>query len=80
MRAAPALSKQSTWRMSTEPSRFQDTDQAGFAALVIQVFVCPDAWPTHRSWAVLLLCLAGRSAGTLLLDRLFRTRQMLFEC
>ena len=42
--------------------------------LVIQVFVYPDAWPTHLSWAGLLLYLAGRGAGTLSLDRLFRIR------
>lgn len=38
-------------------------------ALVIQVFVYPDAWPTHLSWAGLLLYLAGRGAGHLSLDR-----------
>lgn len=37
--------------------------------LVIQVFVYPDAWPTHLSWAALLLYLAGRGAGMLSLDR-----------
>ncbi len=37
--------------------------------LVIQFFVYPDAWPTHLSWAVLLLYLAGRGAGRLSLDR-----------
>ena len=37
--------------------------------LVIEVFVYPDAWPTHLSWAALLLYLAGRGAGTLALDR-----------
>jgi putative oxidoreductase len=36
---------------------------------VIQVFVYPDAWPTHLSWAVALLYLAGRGAGPLSLDR-----------
>jgi putative oxidoreductase len=40
--------------------------------LVIQVFVYPDAWPTHLSWAGLLLYLLGRGAGTLSLDRLLR--------
>lgn len=35
---------------------------------VIQVFVYPDAWPTHLSWSVLLLYLAGRGAGPLSLD------------
>ena len=36
---------------------------------VIQVFVYPDAWPTHLSWAVALLYLAGRGAGSLSVDR-----------
>lgn len=40
--------------------------------LVIQCFVYPDAWPTHLSWAGLLLYLVGRGAGTLSLDRVFR--------
>lgn len=40
--------------------------------LVIQVFVYPDAWPTHLSWAALLLYLAGRGAGALSIDRLLR--------
>jgi putative oxidoreductase len=39
--------------------------------LVIQVFVYPDAWPTHLSWAALLAYLAGRGAGPLSLDRAF---------
>ena len=38
----------------------------------IQVFVYPDAWPTHLSWAALLLYLIGRGAGALSLDRLLR--------
>jgi putative oxidoreductase len=36
---------------------------------VIQIFVYPDAWPTHLSWAVLMLYLIGRGAGPLALDR-----------
>jgi putative oxidoreductase len=36
---------------------------------VIQVFVYPDAWPTHLSWAALCLYLAGRGGGPLALDR-----------
>ncbi len=35
---------------------------------VIQIFVYPDAWPTHLSWAGLLLYLLGRGAGTWSLD------------
>lgn len=30
---------------------------------VIQVFVYPDAWPTHLSWAGLAIFLVGRGAG-----------------
>ena len=36
---------------------------------VIEVFVYPDAWPTHLSWAGLLLLLIGRGAGAWSLDR-----------
>jgi putative oxidoreductase len=36
---------------------------------VIQVFVYPSAWPTHLTWAVALLYLAGRGAGRVSLDR-----------
>lgn len=36
---------------------------------VIQIFVYPDAWPTHLSWAGLLLYLAARGAGPISLDR-----------
>ena len=36
--------------------------------LVIQLFVYPDAWPTHLSWAGLMLYLAGRGGGWLALD------------
>ena len=40
--------------------------------LVIQLFVYPDAWPTHLSWAGLLLYLVGRGGGALSLDRWLR--------
>ena len=40
--------------------------------LVIQLFVYPDAWPTHLSWAALLLYLAGRGGGSAAFDRLLR--------
>ena len=36
---------------------------------VIQVFVYPDAWPTHLTWAMILLYLVGRGGGWLSLDR-----------
>ncbi len=35
---------------------------------VIQIFVYPDAWPTHLSWAALMLYLIGRGAGPLSAD------------
>jgi len=41
---------------------------------VIQLFVYPDAWPTHLSWAGLLLYLAGRGGGRLSVDRAFGIR------
>lgn len=40
--------------------------------LVIQVFVYPDAWPTHLSWAGLLLPLIALGGGRVSLDRLLR--------
>jgi putative oxidoreductase len=38
---------------------------------VIQIFVYPAAWPTHLTWAALMLYLIGRGAGPLSLDRAF---------
>ena len=35
---------------------------------VIQLFVYPDAWPTHLSWATLMLYLIGRGAGAVSAD------------
>ena len=40
--------------------------------LVIQLFVYPDAWPTHLSWAGLMLPLISLGGGRFALDRLFR--------
>lgn len=40
--------------------------------LVIQIFVYPDAWPTHLSWAGLLLPLIACGGGRFALDRLVR--------
>jgi putative oxidoreductase len=40
--------------------------------LVIQLFVYPDAWPTHLSWAGLLLPLVALGGGRWSLDRLLR--------
>ena len=39
--------------------------------LTIEIFVYPDAWPTHLSWAAILIPLIGRGGGKLSLDRLF---------
>lgn len=39
---------------------------------VIEIFVYPDAWPTHLSWAGLLLPLIAFGGGKLSLDRLFK--------
>ena len=38
--------------------------------LTIQIFVYPDAWPTHLSWAGLLLPVLFRGPGDWSLDRL----------
>ena len=40
--------------------------------LTIQLFVYPDAWPTHLSWAAILLYLAGRGGGSFSIDRLLK--------
>ena len=37
---------------------------------VIEVFVYPDAWPTHLSWAALLLPLVAKGGGRWALDRM----------
>ena len=37
--------------------------------LIIEIFVYPDAWPTHLSWAGLLLPLIALGGGKLSLDR-----------
>lgn len=41
---------------------------------VIQIFVYPDAWPTHSLWAVGLLLLLKNGGGTISLDRLLFKR------
>jgi putative oxidoreductase len=54
------------------------TRVAGLALLgmtaVIEVFVYPDAWPTHLSWAALLLPLVIKGAGRLSLDAVLMPR------
>jgi putative oxidoreductase len=37
---------------------------------VIQIFVFPDAWPTHGTWAACFLLLIARGAGAVSLDHL----------
>ena len=39
--------------------------------LVIEIFVYPDAWPTHLGWAAILLPLIARGPGRWSLDRAF---------
>ena len=41
---------------------------------VIEVFVYPDAWPTHLSWAGLLLVVIARGGGALSVDRALGVR------
>src|SRR6266446_6876805 len=41
---------------------------------VIEVFVYPQAWPTHLQWAAMLFVLLCRGPGTLSLDHLVRMR------
>ena len=42
--------------------------------LVIQIFVYPSAWPTHLSWAALMLYLMGRGGGVLSLDHILKIK------
>ena len=35
---------------------------------VIQIFVYPDAWPTHLQWSAMMLVLLCRGAGAISLD------------
>jgi putative oxidoreductase len=41
---------------------------------VIQIFVYPDAWPTHGTWAACFLLLMARGAGEVSLDHLIARR------
>lgn len=49
-------------------TRFSAAALLGMTA-VIQIFVYPLAWPTHLSWAAILLLLVGRGGGAWSLDR-----------
>jgi putative oxidoreductase len=50
-------------------SRFAALALLGMTA-VIQIFVYPDAWPTHGIWAVSLLIIVARGPGRIALDHL----------
>jgi len=41
-----------------------------FMTAVIEIFVYPDAWPTHGVWATCFLLVIARGPGSLSLDRL----------
>lgn len=41
---------------------------------VIEIFVYPDAWPTHGTWAACLLLVIARGPGVLSLDHLISRR------
>ena len=41
---------------------------------VIEIFVYPQAWPTHIQWAAMMLVLLARGPGALSLDWLIRRR------
>jgi putative oxidoreductase len=41
---------------------------------VIEIFVYPEAWPTHIQWASMLLVLLCRGAGTFSLEWIIRRR------
>lgn len=42
--------------------------------LIIEIFVYPDAWPTHGTWAACFLLLMSRGGGAWSLDHLVRMR------
>ena len=52
-------------------TRFSALALLGMTA-VIEVFVYPDAWPTHLSWAGLLIYLVARGGGAWGLDRVLK--------
>lgn len=41
---------------------------------IIEIFVYPDAWPTHLSWAAILLYLIARGGGRLSVDHALGVR------
>ncbi len=54
-------------------TRFAAVALLGMTA-VIEIFVYPDAWPTHLSWAGLLLPLVAYGGGAWSLDRVLDLR------
>ena len=42
--------------------------------LVIEIFVYPDAWPTHGTWAACFMILIARGAGKWSLDHVIKAR------
>jgi putative oxidoreductase len=42
--------------------------------LVIEIFVYPEAWPTHLQWTAMMLVLLCRGAGVVSVDRLLWRR------
>lgn len=52
-------------------SRFAALALLGMTA-VIQIFVYPDAWPTHGIWAISLLIIIARGPGQLSVDHLIQ--------
>jgi putative oxidoreductase len=47
--------------------------------VVIEIFVYPQAWPTHIQWAAMLLVLLCRGAGKLSIDEWLRRRMFAKE-
>ena len=45
--------------------------------LVIEIFVYPDAWPTHLSWAAMMLPLIVKGGGRYSLDRVIDWQRFL---
>jgi putative oxidoreductase len=44
--------------------------------LVIEIFVYPDAWPTHGTWAACFLILIARGAGAWSLDHVIKRQYL----
>jgi putative oxidoreductase len=47
--------------------------------LIIEIFVYPDAWPTHGTWAACFLILMTRGPGLVSADHLIFSRKELFS-